>query len=36
VNQNGETVSSARCRQMMSKELFTVQNPEDEAPDFGK
>lgn len=29
VNQNGETVAAARCRQLMSKELFEIENPEE-------
>lgn len=31
VNQNGEVVSAAKCRQLMPKELFTVENPQETA-----
>lgn len=31
VNQDGETVIAARCRQMMDKELFEIENPEETA-----
>lgn len=38
-NQNGEMVAAARCRQLLSKELFEIENPEEtakmpEAEDF--
>ena len=29
VNQNGEIVVSAKCRQLMTKELFEIENPKD-------
>ncbi len=35
VNQDGEVVVSARCRQMMDKKLFWVENPEETAEELG-
>lgn len=31
VNQNGETVAAAKCRQLMTKNLFEIENPKDTA-----
>lgn len=34
INQRGETVVSANCRQLMMKTLFEVKNPQEEAENF--